>query len=191
MKSINYRIQFFAPWHCSSGQSAGADVDTTVIKDKNGLPYIPGKTLKGLIREAVVDYGLLRHILTEEDINRTFGLPADASNPENNIIGEAFFTDALLDEQETKAITQKKAQQFMYDKVASTAIDEKGVAKDLSLRSIEIVVACTLYAQILNIPDKVADVMDKALGMIHQVGLNRNRGLGRCDIRIIEKGGKN
>lgn len=55
-KTINITIRFFSQWHCGSGTSAGADVDELVVKDKNGMPYIPGKTLKGLIREAVEDY---------------------------------------------------------------------------------------------------------------------------------------
>ena len=46
--TIDYTICFFSPWHCGSGTSAGADVDELVVKDKNGMPYIPGKTLKGL-----------------------------------------------------------------------------------------------------------------------------------------------
>lgn len=52
-KRIDYHIEFFSQWHCGSGLSAGADIDLLVIKDKEGMPFIPGKTLKGLIREAV------------------------------------------------------------------------------------------------------------------------------------------
>lgn len=48
MKDLNIKIEFFSPWHCGSGLSAGADADSLVIKDTNGLPYIPGKTIKGL-----------------------------------------------------------------------------------------------------------------------------------------------
>ena len=55
-KTINITIRFFSQWHCGSGTSAGADVDELVVKDKNGMPFIPGKTLKGLIREATEDY---------------------------------------------------------------------------------------------------------------------------------------
>ena len=60
MKDLNIKIEFFSPWHCGSGLSAGADADSLVIKDINGLPFIPGKTIKGLIREAVEDYAALR-----------------------------------------------------------------------------------------------------------------------------------
>lgn len=43
---IKYKIEFFSNWHCGSGLAAGADVDALVVKDCNGLPYVPGKTIK-------------------------------------------------------------------------------------------------------------------------------------------------
>ena len=56
---IKYKIEFHTDWHCGSGLAAGADVDALVVKDKNGMPFIPGKTIKGLVREAVEE---IRHI---------------------------------------------------------------------------------------------------------------------------------
>ena len=52
MKDLQYKIEFTSFWHTGSGLSSGTESDIVVIKDKNGLPYIPGKTLKGLLREA-------------------------------------------------------------------------------------------------------------------------------------------
>lgn len=51
--TVTYHLKFYSEWHCGSGLGAGADVDALVVKDKNKLPYVPGKTIKGLIREAV------------------------------------------------------------------------------------------------------------------------------------------
>ena len=53
MNDIKYKITFLTDWHCGSGLAAGADVDALVVKDKERLPYVPGKTMKGLVREAV------------------------------------------------------------------------------------------------------------------------------------------
>ena len=47
---IDYSIEFFSYWHCGSGLAAGADVDELAIKDGDGLPYVPGRTVKGLLR---------------------------------------------------------------------------------------------------------------------------------------------
>lgn len=188
MSNIRYCIQFFSPWHCGSGLSAGADVDALVIKDKNNLPYIPGKTLKGLVREAVEDYAALSNTISKEVLNKAFGLPVDADKTDDNISGSAFFTNATLDDQETAAIVGNKAQRYLYNNVSSTAIGEDGIAEDHSLRSIETVVPCTLYAEIYDLPEEVASIVEKSFGLIHHIGLNRSRGLGRCDFKV-EKGG--
>ncbi|MDE6805090.1 MAG: hypothetical protein K2J29_10705, partial [Muribaculaceae bacterium] len=63
---IRYRIEFFSDWHCGSGLSAGADVDALVIKDDCGLPFVPGKTVKGLVREAMEDILTFKRIGNEE-----------------------------------------------------------------------------------------------------------------------------
>lgn len=189
MSNIRYSIQFFSPWHCGSGLSAGADVDALVIKDKNDLPYIPGKTLKGLIREAVEDYASLSNTLTKEALDEAFGLPADADNTDDSISGSAFFTNATLDDREAAAIIGNHAQSFLLHHVSSTAIGDDGVADDHSLRSIETVVPCTLHAAIYDLPDDVAAIIEQSFGMIHHIGVNRSRGLGRCDFHI-EKGGE-
>ena len=49
--TLNYTLTFFDYWHLSSGLSAGAKLDSTVTKDNDEIPYAPGKTIKGLVRE--------------------------------------------------------------------------------------------------------------------------------------------
>lgn len=188
MKNIKYSIHFYSPWHCGSGLSAGADADSLVIKDKDEMPFIPGKTLKGLVREAVEDYAALGNSLSDNKFNEAFGVAANADDTDDNISGSAFFTNAKLDDKETGAIVGNKAQHYLFHNVSSTAIGEDGIAEDHSLRSIEAVVPCTLYAEIYDLPDEVADIIEKSFGLIHHIGLNRSRGLGRCDFKV-EKGG--
>lgn len=186
-KTINITIRFFSQWHCGSGTSAGADVDELVVKDKNGVPYIPGKTLKGLIREATEDYvsfssqsEALGTLLAE-----TFGKEL-GETPEQTA-GCAHFGNAVLEGTEYEAIVENHAQQYMYDKITTTAIDDDGIAKDHSLRSMEVVLPCTLYASITGVPENLADILSESFGMIKRMGQKRNRGLGRCEIK---EGGK-
>ncbi|WP_288761737.1 RAMP superfamily CRISPR-associated protein [uncultured Prevotella sp.] len=186
-KTINITIRFFSQWHCGSGTSAGADVDELVVKDNNGMPYIPGKTLKGLIREATEDYvsfssqsEALGTLLAE-----TFGKEL-GETPEQTA-GCAHFGNAVLEGTEYEAIVENHAQQYMYDKITTTAIDDDGIAKDHSLRSMEVVLPCTLYASITGVPENLADILSESFGMIKRMGQKRNRGLGRCEIK---EGGK-
>ena len=131
--NINYKIEFHTDWHCGSGLAAGADVDALVVKDKNGMPFIPGKTIKGLVREAVEEIRGLQSKGADEAFMEAFGF---FDNKEEKRKGSMFFTNATLEETEYNAIVSNNAARFMYRDIASTAIDDKGIAKEHSLRKI-------------------------------------------------------
>jgi CRISPR/Cas system CSM-associated protein Csm3 (group 7 of RAMP superfamily) len=184
MADIRYKIIFHSPWHCGSGLSAGADLDALVVKDKDELPYIPGKTLKGLIREAVEDYVSFAALDKEKDIEKAFGHKV-ADEVDDIVRGEAFFTNGELAKDERDVIVKMKLQNHLYNAKSSTRIDKDGIADDHSLRRIETVVPCTLYAEIHDIDSHFAVIVAKAMGLIKRIGVNRNRGLGRCTFEII------
>jgi len=193
MKTINYEIEFFSQWHCGSGLSAGADMDAVVIKDKDGLPYIPGRTMKGLVREAVEEY--LQFANQGSDVKNTFletfGVLNKKEDEYEHKMGSAFFSNAQLSEEEHATIVNEKLTPYIYNKVATTAIDEKtGTAKDHSLRTIETVVPCKLEGQITDVPDDFCEYIVQSFGLIKRLGMKRNRGLGRCRITKKEGGEK-
>lgn len=198
---INYKIEFYSDWHCGSGLSAGADIDQLVIKDKKGLPFIPGKTLKGLILEAVEDLLAFRGESGAKQLGlkQTFGYPevkeeAKVKEKEEEVKeemprkGEAFFTNAELPEELASRIVSDKLGRFLYRTVTSTAIETDGVAKDFSLRRMEVVVPCVMLGSILNVPDEFASELQDSLKLIKRLGQSRNRGLGRCQITIAKGG---
>jgi hypothetical protein len=164
--AMNYRVEFFDFWHLGSGVSAGAALDSLVVKDSDGLPYVPGKTIKGLLREMV-------ELLDNEKVKEIFG--DEGANSANS-----YFSNATLDEG-TRAYlsSQPELIKNLFSKVTSTQIDENGLAIDGSLREIEVTIPLTLYGEIQSSED---ELILNAMGMIKQIGLNRNRGLGRCEI---------
>jgi hypothetical protein len=69
--------------------------------------------------------------------------------------------------------------------IASTKIGDDGIAVDDTLREIEVVIPLSLYGEILDIPSSEDYArLTQALKMIKRMGLNRNRGLGRCEFFI-------
>lgn len=183
MSNIKYTIEFYSQWHCGSGLSAGADVDALVVKDKDDMPYVPGKTIKGLVREAVENLMQFTRADKSGLIEQAFGKGGETT-------GCAHFGNAELDAKERDAIVKANAAQFLYNKVTTTAISDEGTAKDLSLRSIETVVPCTLYGEITGVPEELTDDIVRCLGLIKRLGHKRTRGLGRCDIQPTKKGGR-
>ena len=163
--TLHYQLKFYDYWHLGSGLSAGAKLDSTVVKDRDNLPYAPAKTIKGLLRE----------ILEEE-------------NQDVEFLHKCYFANALLDESTKNEIVSNKFQNHLYDVIASTKIGEKnreneveGIAVDDSLREIEVVIPMVLHGEILDIHSQEDyDNLKNALTKIKRMGLNRNRGLGRC-----------
>ena len=150
-KTIYYDLEFFSDWHCGSGLASGAEADAVVIKDRNGLPYVPGKTLKGLIKEAYMQlYG--------------------TSFPEG-----LFFSDAELSENLKSGILKDSLTEYMYHNVSSIAMKD-GVTVKGSLRTIQVTVPCRLSAVIRNVPDDKDDGLLKAMKYVKRLGYGRHRG---------------
>lgn len=197
---IRYTLRFFSEWHCGSGLAAGADLDALVVKDRDGLPYVPGRTLKGLVREAVENV-LFFHAgadLASEEARlfvETFGnaddpdwnrMPSDADSADLARKGSAFFSNAEFSEAIRAALLREGLVSYLYNGRASTAINAEGVAKAHSLRRVETAVPCELAGTILGVPEAFADTLKRGLRFIKCLGLDRNRGLGRCEFIVEE-----
>lgn len=176
MSTIKYEIEFFSNWHCGSGLAAGADVDALVIKDRNGLPFVPGRTLKGLLRDAATNLSV-----DNEIVSTIFGVSGDEDGHKT---GCSFFGNATLPPAEYQYIVENGLSPHLYQTFASTRIDENGIAKDNTLRKIETVVPCKLEGEILNVPDDAEETIEDAMCFIKRMGTGRNRGYGRCKISI-------
>lgn len=178
---LTYKITFLSDWHCGSGLSGGAEADATVIKDDRNLPYIAGKTIKGLLKEALEDMAEVNQC-SKDDINAIFGIEAYDKNDK-----KAFFSNATLSEDEQKDITPALSD-FLYRNIASTQIKANGTAKENSLRVMEVCIPITLKGKITGIASQEQiDLLNKALKWVRHLGVNRNRGLGRCKFEITPK----
>ena len=173
---LTYRLTFLDYWHISSGLSGGARLDSSVIKDDDGIAYVSGKTIKGLMRE-------MAETLFDNNpfVKKTFGV-------EGVDMGEVYFTNATLDATTKEQIITNKLQNNLYDVIASTQIDsKKGIAVDNSLREIEVTIPIKLSGEIRDIESQEDfEKLKKSLQMIKRMGLYRNRGLGRCKFSEIK-----
>ena len=149
-------IELLSDLCSSSGESLNSQIDNDVCYDDYGLPYIPGKRIKGLMRESAQDLADIG-LINQDMISLIFG-EAD------NRPGWVYFASAELEKanswkaaidflmaqskQEQKvdllsALTDITHQQSVLDYFTSvrsqTRIDEYGIADDGSLRSTRVV----------------------------------------------------
>jgi CRISPR/Cas system CSM-associated protein Csm3 (group 7 of RAMP superfamily) len=185
-EKINYTITFLSDWHVGSGLGSGADADSVVIKDSANLPYLPGKTIKGLLKDALLDIQEVQSAMIPKDfIDKNFGceIKEEGIKVTKTEPGTLFFSNAeLAKEEKEEAIGDLS--RYLYRNMASTTINESGVAKDGSLRTIEVCIPLTIEGYIEGVEKDAIPVLEKAFKMLRHLGSNRNRGLGRCIINI-------
>ncbi len=198
---LKYKLTFHTDWHSGSGQSKGADMDALVVKDSEGLPFIPGKVIKGLLREAMEELMFLQGKDTDINYRQTI-IEFFGNSTDRNLIqltdekayqcmlrGAGFFTNAKLNKQQAEQIVKQQATRFLYRGISRTKIADNGLAEDHSLRRMEVVVPCSLYGEIHNVPDVLETDLVQSFGYIKRMGFGRNRGLGRCTIQVVKEGG--
>ena len=185
-----YKIEFTSFWHTGSGLSSGTEADLVVIKDKNGLPYIPGKTLKGLLREAaetIIHFN--ENLIKNEFIETVFGEKSEEGKTNSPKEAKSFFSDAYMSENMRQYLNSKNEQkQALFKNIASTKIDEKGQAENHSLRQMQVTIPVELYAEIVDFPEKYQEQIENCFAFVKQMGLNRARGFGRCKLSTFKIG---
>jgi CRISPR/Cas system CSM-associated protein Csm3 (group 7 of RAMP superfamily) len=183
MNSIKYKVEFFTYWHIGSGTTGGTYADNLVLKDSNKLPYIPGRTLKGLFREASEEIARLnKSLISSGEVEKLFGKRKGNGMEDESC---AFFKDAVISKGLAEKIIASNQQESLYQVISSTKLDLDGLADDGSLRQLEVSVPLSLFGTI-ELFDEVDDrLLMHSAAWIKSLGLNRNRGLGRCKISIL------
>ncbi len=191
-------INLHSYWHVGSGEAGPGDLDATVARDPLGLPYVRGKGLKGLFRDAALLIVRAQPgCLSEVQRLTLFG---PAIPPGQNRAREDDEAEGLLKFESARmpqafrdwvaglSRTERSVIAGLFETVASTAI-ENGVAKAHSLRKIEVAIPMKLVAEIELPGDPpegldIAKVLKTCASLIRRLGSHRHRGLGRCHVRI-------
>jgi len=192
MSAYTLHIRLQSYWHAGTGRGLGAAVDAAAYRDGDDLPALPGRHIKGLLRDALEQAqawgwqghadGVLLHSLFGQ---RTESLNA-GQIPASGLlrVSDARLPGVLcvwLGHDDRRS--QRTA---LFRVVQSTAVDDStGSAKDGSLRGIEVVVPLDLQARIEPLPGAVppadwAERLREVLPLIPAVGGHRTRGLGRA-----------
>jgi CRISPR/Cas system CSM-associated protein Csm3 (group 7 of RAMP superfamily) len=183
---LQFDIQSF--WHIGSGEEGGAYADTLMLKDRNGLPYLPGKAVKGLLRSA----------FSLAESNGWFQAPEGLLNLTDYVFGsegETLSSQGLLNidsahlapEEMAFFLTNSGAAEQLFNVHFSTAINENGVAQEGSLRSMEVAVPMVLVCDIdiqvttskpLLEAEALKEWLKAACPLISEFGAKRSRGYG-------------
>jgi hypothetical protein len=190
------QIEFLDYWHAGGGRGAGSHLDAIVERDGRDLPYVPGRQIKGLLREAMEALEHWQQVPAGMT-DAIFGRPALTG--QISLQGSIGFSDAGLPAAEADWLSEREtgsphdadarnARAALYRDLFATAIDsDTGSAKSTSLRGIEVVIPLTLEAAISVLPGKTPPAaweqqLAKTFILVRAVGAHRSRGLGRATL---------
>jgi CRISPR/Cas system CSM-associated protein Csm3 (group 7 of RAMP superfamily) len=190
-------VDIKSDWHIGNGKEAGAYADALTLKDNQYLPYIPGKSFKGVLRDA------FRLADNAEWFGENNNI-VDILFGNENLNGQASqgmiqVTSVQLSAPEAQYLLAQNATKYLYRVIQSTAIDRKtGTAQHSSLRSIEVAVPMQLTTQIsLNashplyatsneIQEKFGHWLAHVVTLITELGGKRHRGFGQVTLSVRE-----
>jgi len=174
-----------------NGEGLSSIVDIDVSYDRWGIPYIPGKRLKGILRESAYEIGksnILKHAPVE-----IFG-KSDASSAGPFRLGNGKIKNydhvvAALESLKLEVDWQKILipriilKYFTYER-ACTAIEENGMAKEGSLRTMRVLKKGLIFEFPLTCPEEFEDDLEKICKATRFLGISRSRGLGHIRLNL-------
>lgn len=159
---ISLEITALNPLAIATGHATSGLVDSFIIKDTRGLPYIPGTTLKGRLKYYIQQFA------RDEDLERLFGKGG-------NTPGQLIFTDAKLQQPQAAIEIRSTIQVDRFRKV----VVDKALGFSEAAR-----IDLPLYGEIrgfLNNDTAKRDVALIYLGLkaLTYIGGGKSKGLGR------------
>ncbi len=190
----NIQIELLSDAAFSRGEGTAGIVDVEVEHDDFGLPFIGGKTVRGLLRDSWLS---MRPYFTDlhHAANRVFGFEADLEDRSVLRIGDAVVesnTRQWIERAESRKnhpLSSLAVLEALTDIRKQTAEDrETGAPAETSLRSLRVVVrGLQLYAPLhWQICPEAKDLQCLSLALLatRHAGLGRNRGLGHIRMAI-------
>ena len=170
-----------------SGNSLAGIIDRDISYDKYGLPYIPAKRIKGILRESAEELGF--------DENAIFGIEGSEKGCDfridNGYLANYLdYKDFLSSISEKKKITEFLPQQavlefFTYTRSQTTI--ENGTAKENSLRVSRVLKKGLVFEFSIECNTKYQDILKDICKVSRGFGSSRTRGFGEIEL-TLEKG---
>lgn len=188
MESYKLEIKLESNTLIGSGEGFGSIIDTDIVFDDLGIPYIPAKRIKGCIRDSA------------EQIKEMFKLSqiTDMTLSIDSIFSKIHFSNLYIKDytdtkQWIKYLFSEYGNIFSKDAVIDsltnvrhqTTINDNGVAKDHSLRTVRVAKKGLVFEGDIQIEDKDAiKMLTLACMNFHYMGTKRNRGFGKIKCEI-------
>lgn len=213
MKSYTIEIRLISDALIGSGEGFGSLIDTDIVFDGLGIPFIPARRIKGCLRDAAQEVcGMLGNagITSFIDLKKEAGsdgaqlfsiVEETFGRPGNVAAAPAFFSNFTIGEYEANTrwlqyLCKEYPKVMPLDNILSayscirrqTRINGRGVADAHSLRTIRAVKKDTRFTGGVTVNTENANaekLLALACANLHHLGTKRNRGFGEVECRLL------
>lgn len=189
-----------------SARSFGTIIDSDIVFDEMGLPYIPAKRMKGLFRNAFEDLintkGFAEFSPAKlESVKEIFGKEGGNEVNSSTIFDSLYLEESklmadhlkYLYENFDKVISKQQVMEHFTQLRSQTAIDPNtGIAKDHSLRTFRVLKKGFSFSGNLEVAEDSElslELWSFAALYIKRIGSMRNRGFGKVKIELFDDEG--
>jgi hypothetical protein len=199
--TISYKLtfDFLSYWHIGSGLEGGGYADALTLKTADGLPFIPGKSIKGLLREAFTVAAENHWFDTADFTSEELAIFLFGAEGQNGLSaqGALQITSAFLAKDEQLYFEANPVdKQYLYKSITSASVNyETGVVNEGSLFSIEVAVPMQLHCLLdinkhhtefprfqLLLNGNFEQWLTNCCQLITHIGAKRQRGLGHVNV---------
>lgn len=213
MKSYAISIRLISDALIGSGEGFGSLIDTDIVFDGLGVPFIPARRIKGCLRDAAQEVcgmlgnaGITSFVDLKKEarsdgtqvfslVEETFGRPGYVAS------APVFFSNFTIEEYEPNTrwlqyLCDAYPNVMSQDSILSvygytrqqTRINERGVADEHSLRTIRAIKKGIVFNGEVRIDTENAGtekLLALACANLRRLGTKRNRGFGEVECRLL------
>ncbi|MBU1754636.1 CRISPR-associated protein [bacterium] len=202
MRELTLKIITCSEVSVGSGEGWGATIDSDIVFDEYGLPYIPARRIKGVLRESGIEVAEMfalsniDHYFTKK-VEILFGERGERdSSPicfgnlyiEDYIVNKSWIQWSI--EEYPSLISRDMVLKTFTNIRQQTAIDKDGVAKENSLRTIRVLRRDISFSGVVQVEDGF-DIAPLCLAVrnLRYMGTSRNRGFGHVCCELCDQSG--
>jgi len=187
-------VDFDSEWIVAGGESHFGTSDMAPLRDAEGFPFIPGRTLRGVLREAL---STMDDCLGLEGDDawavRLFGRRLSEAAPGFGTFkdGMARVGNARLVAEVADLCRDGEERLDLCTRVRRTALGGDRIAVERSLREMEVCIAGLTLVADVELPDRESlSALAFACRLVRSLGHGRSRGLGRCRLSVVHEGSR-
>lgn len=177
-----------------NAEGYGAIIDKDSVFDEVGLPIIPGKRIKGILREQAELYNKFAY-KKDGFIEDVFGTTGQTEKNKEKLTVSNFMLENYQPNKaeihtliKCKDLSKSEVQGYFTSIRMMTKIDSDGIASDTSLRTFRILKRGLVFRGELGFDSDLLPHFEKIVSLTRRIGSSRNRGMGHINCTLQENG---